>query len=64
MKLRKFVSIAAAVVLALSMPTSSLAANAAVRSSQSSRQELTISDEEGLLRFSESCRIHTAKTFM
>lgn len=57
MKLRKFVSIAAAVVLALSMPTSSLAANAAVRSSQSSRQELTISDEEGLLRFSESCRL-------
>lgn len=58
MKFRKFVSAAAAVVLALFVSTSGFAAiNSAARSSQVSRNELTISDEEGLLRFAENCRL-------
>lgn len=54
---KRIISVAAALVLVLALPANTIAADNAANYSQSSQQELCISDEAGLAEFAESCRL-------
>lgn len=62
MKLNRIIAAAAAVVLALTIPTNSFAqastvANGTAISGRNSQHELIISDAEGLIQFAKDCRL-------